>query len=137
DGVTFVLQNDPRGATAMGGLGLGKGYGYSTAQGAPLNPGPGPGQGAGLGASIVNSIAIHLNLFEGSPFGTGTSLGINGSVPPMIPVKWLHDGDPINVTIAYNPVGQTITETLTDTLVPANVFSTVYTGVNLPQIIGG
>ena len=55
----------------------------------------------------------------------------------MIPVKWLNDGDPINVTVSYNPQGQTITETLTDTLVPANVFSTVYTGVNLPQIIGG
>ncbi len=137
DGVTFVLQNDPRGATAMGGFGLGKGYGFSTGQGAPLNPGPGPGQGAGFGASIVNSIAIHLNLFNGSPFGTGTGLGINGSVPPMIPVKWLNDGDPINVTVSYNPVGQTITETLTDTLVPANVFSTVYTGVNLSQIIGG
>ena len=58
-------------------------------------------------------------------------------MPPSIPVKWLNDGDPINVTVSYNPQGQTITETLTDTLVPANVFSTVYTGVNLPQIIGG
>ena len=71
----------PRGPTALGGFGLGKGYGYTTGQGAPVNPGPGS-QGAGAGASIVNSIAIHLDLFNGSPFGTGTALGINGSVPP-------------------------------------------------------
>ena len=126
DGMTFIIQNDPNGAGALGGVGANANTVAS-------------GQGAFKGyGGIANSIAIELDVFQnGSPGGVGTALAINGSNTPVsLPVKWLADGDPINVTVSYSPTAQTITETLVDTLVPANVFSTVYTGVNLSAILG-
>ncbi|HEV2973330.1 MAG TPA: autotransporter-associated beta strand repeat-containing protein [Pirellulales bacterium] len=129
NGVALVLQNDPRGAAAL----------VAAGSGTPV--------GLGLGyQGITNSVAIELNIWNGALGGVGTALGINGTVPGTIaasngltytPVKWLNDGDPINVSVSYSPTAQTLTETVTDSLVPANTFSTVYTGVNLASVLNG
>ena len=115
DGVAFILQNDSRGASALGAAGGSYGYG-------------------GTG-TITPSAAIELNIFTSQT--VGTALGINGSIGPntaVTPVA-LGGGDPINVTVAYNPSGSTLTETLQD-LTTAQSFSKTYTGVNLATTLG-
>ena len=48
----------------------------------------------------------------------------------------LASGDPINVTVSYDPNTLTLTETLTDST-NANTFTTSYAGINLATILGG
>jgi len=123
DSLNFVLQNDPRGAAALGG-----------------------GGGAGGYAGIANSIAIKFDLWTNGSHIPTTGLFINGESPStgdQSPaggkdvivtggIKFL-SGDPIQVTLTYN--GTTLTETLLDTVTNAT-FTYDYL-VNIPQILGG
>ena len=113
DGVTFAIQNDGRGASAVGNGGGGLGY-----------------------EGITPSVAIELNLFALPK--VGTFLGINGTTgssqggyAPTAPVV-LTGGDPIAVDLSYN--GTTLTESLTDTTTGAS-FRTGY-AVNIARIVG-
>ncbi len=92
NGAAFVLQADPRGASAVGGDG-GSGLGYQ---------------------GITPSAAVEFNIDSifASPVGTG--LGLNGTVNAYATTGSLNlrSGDPIDVTLTYD--GTTLTENLVD-----------------------
>jgi hypothetical protein len=112
DGVAFVLQNDARGAAALGG------------------------GGGGLGLlGITNSAALTLNLYSSASGGTGMSFGTNGaqglpysSVSPVA----LNMGDPINVSVVYD--GSNLSVVLTDAV--AHTTFTTNIIADLPAIVG-
>ena len=94
DGVSFVIQADPRGQAALGDGGGGEGY-----------------------AGIVNSIAIKFDLYTHNTHNPSTGLFTGGQSPDSDPTKDvlltginLGSGDPIQVTLIYDGTG-----TLTDT----------------------
>jgi len=118
DGSAFVLQNDGRATSAIGGTGGGMGYG---------------------GGTVVSpSAAILLNIYSGATGGVGTKYTTNGSyngytsVSPVV----LNSGNPIDVTLTYDAATQTLTEHLVEQNT-ANVKDLVYTGVNLASLLGG
>jgi hypothetical protein len=96
NGAAFVIQNDPRGTSAVSSGG-GDALGYG-----PFNP-------------ITHSAAVELNIDDIFTPPVGTALGINGSVGPYVTTGSLNlkSGDPIDVTLTYN--GTTLTEHLSDT----------------------
>jgi autotransporter-associated beta strand protein len=118
DGVSFVIQNDPRGTAALGAGGGGEGY-----------------------AGIVNSIAVKFDLFTDGTHGSETGLFTGGTAPDsnesldvsMLPNIDLHSGHPIQVMLTYD--GTTLTEMVKD-LTTNQTFSHTYT-LNLAQVIGG
>ncbi len=117
DGVTFVLQNDPRGTAALGAAGGSFGY------------------ASGGGTGISPSAAIDLNLYNDvnqTAYDTGGNLG----TPTSINNVNLHSGDPINVSVTYNSQSQVMAWTLTDTLAGTS-FSTSQAGVNLQSVLSG
>ncbi len=89
DGIAFVVQDDPRGARALGGDGHDTGY----------------------SGAITRSRAVRLMLYPAS----GESQGVNGKDLPSqdTDVVDLGSGHPIKVALSYN--GETLSETLTDT----------------------
>ena len=113
DGTAFVLQNDPRGATALGATGGALGYGG--------------------GGAITPSAAIQLNLFNPNTIGTNFETNGGSGVPytPVAPVN-LAGGNPINVTLAYD--GTTLTETLAEQTT-TNTFTIQY-ATNLSAVLG-
>jgi fibronectin-binding autotransporter adhesin len=121
DGIVFMLHNDSRGLNALGATG--GALGYSDVPG---------------GAGIQPSVVIALNIYNGHVIGT--NLLTNGDAAnniylPSSPVN-PGSGNPIAVTIAYNPSTTTVTETLTDTVANAT-FTTQYTSQDLASILGG
>jgi hypothetical protein len=121
DSLSFVLQNDPRGAKAVGGGGGGGGY-----------------------SGIQNSLAVKFDLWNHGNHIPSTGLFINGEAPdgdidkdiPLAPIVLApggQAGDPLRVTLTYN--GTTLTETVVDTVTGAT-FTYDYL-VNIPQILGG
>jgi Legume lectin domain len=133
-GLTFTIQNDPRGAAALGTGGSGLGYG-------PDTPGKPPG--------ILNSVAVKFDLHDN--FETGASTGIfSGGRSPTIredglasqfpdmslPLDGtgidLHSQDVFQVTLTYD--GSTLNETVQDTTTGAT-FTASY-GVNIVSLVG-
>jgi autotransporter-associated beta strand protein len=120
DGVAFVLQNAPQGAAALGGGGGAKGYG-----------------------GIAKSAAVLFNIFTGgTPAGViGSALTAGGANPAdstfisSSPVN-IASGNPINVTVVYNPVTQTLTVTLVEQGT-TNTSSVSLSGVNLATLVSG
>ncbi len=120
NGISFILQNDPRGLSALGNDGDGNG-------------------GQGEGGTIAPSAALEFQLFTGFGDPRGTRLAINGD--PGIGVKDIKStgavdfisGDPIAVTLVYD--GTTLSQTLTDTVTQAVSFNSNVT--NLPGVVGG
>ena len=116
NGVAFILQNDPRRASAIGASGGQLGFG-----------------------GITNSVGALINIYTGSSGGIGipTTLDTDGglsayqSVSPLV----LNGGDPINVTLVYNTTAATLTEVLADPT-GGTTFTKVYSGVNLPSVLG-
>jgi len=119
DGVTFCLQNDPRGASATGAAGGDLGY-----------------------YGITPSAAFEMNLYSDAQGGSGIQFGANGSTPdsvdPTAPYMGtgnvsLISGDPIHVQLYY---GQNLLKvSLTDTTTGSN-FITDFS-VNLPALVEG
>jgi hypothetical protein len=116
DGLSFVMQSDPRGITALGASGGGEGY-----------------------AGIVNSIAIKFDLYTDGSQMSETGLFTGGQSPDsdpgdvsLAPIN-LHSGDPIQVMLTYD--GAALMEVVTD-LTTNQMFSHSYT-LNLAQVIGG
>jgi hypothetical protein len=117
DGTTFVLQNSPTGAYALGGGGGYLGY-----------------------FGITNSFALELNLYNGGPGGTGFAWGTNGFTgtsggapyASTSPVN-LASGDPIQVNLVYT--NGSLVLSMTDLVTSANFTTT--NAVNLPAILGG
>jgi hypothetical protein len=120
DSLSFVMQNDSRGAKALGNGGGDGGYG-----------------------GIQNSIAIKFDLWTHGTHVPSTGLFINGASPagnvnrdiPLAPIVLANPGqagNPLRVTLTFN--GTTLTETVVDTVTGA-MFTHDYL-VNIPQIIG-
>ena len=119
DGITFTLQDDPRGAHAIGG---GGGYlGYTTGGSFPAT-------------AISPSFAVEFNVYQSSSTSDATNGGGRTNVSDTGPVN-LSSGDPIVVALSYNSSNQTVIETLTDSTTN-DYFSTVYANVNLPSLLG-
>jgi hypothetical protein len=119
DSLNLVIQNDPRGLTALGGSGGGGGY-----------------------AGIVNSIDIKFDLFNHGNHMPSTGLFLNGQAPDSstaqdvpLPDDILRSGHRIQVTISYD--GSTIHEALVDLDNLSTTFSHDYTNINLAQLLGG
>jgi hypothetical protein len=112
DGMTFCLQNDSRGAAALGGGGGGLGY-----------------------SGIAPSAALAMNIY--SPNTLGISLRTNGTLPspggysPTTPVN-IASGNPIHVSLLYTSSVLRVTLVESNT---ANSFTTNFL-LNLPAILG-
>jgi hypothetical protein len=133
DGCSFILQNDPRGAKAIGG-----GGGDLAANG------------------ITPSAEFDFDIYTGNaPLGGnngGFQFQLNGTAPsgptsysPVFPIQTA-GGDPINVIVVYDFTAGTIQLTLIDTT-PAThgpnaalndqVFTTNFTVGDLTALVGG
>jgi hypothetical protein len=112
DGITFCLQQDPRGAIALGAPGGGLGY-----------------------MGMTPSAALALNIY--APNGVGIALLTNGALPgaggyaSAAPVN-IASGNPIHVSLVYTSA--VLRVTLVESNTP-NTFSTTYP-VNLPALLG-
>jgi hypothetical protein len=114
DGVSFCLQNDPRGVSALGGAGGDLGVGSPT----PIMP----------------SVELELNIYNshvvGYAFATnGTTLVY--TTPGSINVA---SGDPISITMNY--ANDQMRLTFTDTVTRTSFTTNLNVG-NLAQIVGG
>lgn len=112
DGLTFTLQNDPRGTAALGSGGGYLGYGGGT-------------------TSIVNSAAVEFNFNQVNATGFDTN-GSIGTPTNILNGVTLASGSPVGVHLVYN--GSTLAETLTQS---GNTFSVLYNTGDLQSILGG
>jgi Legume lectin domain len=116
DGFCFVVQNDPRAAAAIGGIGSYLGYGPAS-------------------SGISNSVALEFNIYAANPTSqVGLGFGENGFISDAattFPVD-ISSGDPINVTVTSQ--GGVISVQLEDTNATAT-FSTNF-NVDIPTAIG-
>ncbi len=123
DGATFCIQNDPRGAAALGGGGGGLGY-----------------------SGITPSIALELNLYNGNTQILGWAVmtngltgagGANGNYTPFPATAPnninLNSGDPIDISVLY--VGGNLSLMFTDS-VQHVWFGTNLNVGSLPQLLG-
>jgi len=136
DGLTFTIQNDPRGAAALGLGGGALGYGRMPGD---TNP-----------PAITHSVAIKFDAYKPSGNHSSTGLYVNGTFPdnsppaPNVFVDLMGSGIDFNaaaqansphsfqVTLAYD--GINLNETIKD-LTTNVTFSHAYT-VNIAQIVG-
>jgi hypothetical protein len=115
DGVTFCLQNDTRGVTALGGGGGSLGY-----------------------SGITPSVALAMNIY--APNTRGINLLTNGVLPAagagafasILPVDLGGNNDPIQVNVIYS--GGVLTASFKDP-VSSSTFSTNFP-INIPAIVG-
>ncbi len=119
DGIVFMLQNDSRGLNAISGTGGALGYSNDS------------------GVAIQPSVGIALNIYNGHVIGTNLLTNGNSNADTYLPSAPVNpgSGNPIAVTIAYNPSTGTVTETLTDT-VANTTFTTQYASGDLASILG-
>jgi hypothetical protein len=123
DGFTFTIQRV--GPTALGPVGGGLGYGAST-QGGPLG--------------LPTSIAVKFDLYDNDGEGTNsTGLYTNGAAPTLPATTMggnvnLHSGDTFHVLMTYD--GTSLKMTITDTLNPAQTFTTSWP-IDIANTIGG
>ena len=121
DGMSFCLQNDSRGTSALGGGGGQLGVGGTT------------------GGQITPSVELMMDIFGGSEFAWGTNgtnfpnAGANSGnfAPPGI--VSFNGGDPIEVTLLY--YGGYLALTFTDTVL-SNTFSTNLNVGDITSILG-
>ncbi|MFN0137000.1 MAG: autotransporter-associated beta strand repeat-containing protein [Phycisphaerae bacterium] len=117
DGIAFVVQNSANGAGALGFGGGSIGY-----------------------EGIGNSLAVVLDLNQGSPRRNTTGLGFGGNYNDnagfvTAPLS-LESGHQIRVDLNYNAGSSNLVVTLTD-LTTSAVFTHTYTGINLNTLLGG
>ena len=112
DGMAFVLQNDGRGTSALGGAGGGLGYG-----------------------GITPSAALEFNLYPNNTVGIALRSGgdTGGPYNPTTPVD-LSNGDLIGVFVHY--ANGILTVTLTDTN-QATSYTASFNAGNLATTVGG
>lgn len=112
DGFTFTIQN--AGSGAVGGGGGNLGY-----------------------VGIANSAAVEFNIYTGggNPVGTNYAVGTVAGYLPSAPVN-LASGNPIQISLTYSPLDQSISQTFVDT-VTRDTFTNTFTSVDLPAAVGG
>jgi hypothetical protein len=117
DGAAFVIQNDAAGTAAIGGGGGNLGY-----------------------VGINNSAAFEINVYNGHQIGTAFLAGSAGPYNAVGAVNLVGDGttgDVINVSLVYNAIAGTITQTLNDTTNNTSFTSVLPLGNNtIAGIIG-
>jgi len=117
DGVTFCLQNDPRGASALGGIGGAYGVGTNGAQ---------PG--------ITPSAELELNIYPLSAFGAGYCFETNGIIGTnALPGNVNLTNGPIDILIYYASGQMALTFSNEHN---AAVFSTNLMVGDLTQVLG-
>jgi hypothetical protein len=116
DGLTFTIQNDPKGIWALGSGASGLGY-----------------QG------IQKSVAVKFDIYDNAGEGSNSTGVYTNGASPTIPSTDLSksgvifaSGDPIHAHLVYS--GTTLSVTLTDTKTGATV--TKQFSVNIPTIVG-
>jgi len=109
-GAMFILENDPRGASAVGNSV--DNYAFS-----------GISKSVGISFDLVNNTT---GLFTNGVIGSGATTITSVS---------LASGDPINIQLTYT--GGTLTETLTDTTTLANFTTTDLVLTNFATTVGG
>jgi hypothetical protein len=119
DGITFVIENDPRGVNARGGLGSGLGYGVSDDD----------------ATAISKSVAFEINIYNGHTRGInvqtdGTYNGVYNTTGAVA----FNSGDQIQVSLSYD--GTLLSTTLTDLTTP-QTYTTSYTIGSLSTLLGG
>ncbi len=121
DGASFCIQNDPRGALALGGGGGSLGVGTAN----PITP----------------SVELELNLYTGDSQNLGYTVltnglvgsgGDNGNYHAPGNIK-INSGDPINVTVNYS--NEILAVTFTDTVSNISYGTNINLG-DLTQILG-
>jgi hypothetical protein len=114
DGFTFIIQDDPRGTSAVGGTGGDKGY-----------------RGTSTGSTaIANSVALGYEMYSGTTFDYSTNAASYTTSSVGFQIA---NGDPVQVTVAYNG-----TALQTGVYDPATKKSFVATdpNINLAAILG-
>ena len=115
DGITFTIQNEA--VTALGNGGGGLGF-----------------------ATVKSSVGVKFDLFNNAGEGNNSTGQYNKGAAPNVPATTLaggvnlHSGDIFQAHMTYN--GTTLTLTITDTVVPADTFTTSWT-VFIPSEVGG
>ncbi|MFN9373585.1 MAG: lectin-like domain-containing protein, partial [Planctomycetaceae bacterium] len=111
EGVALVFQNDPRGLKALGSAGMGLGY-----------------------SGIQNSAALLLDIWTEE----GTAWVTAGNTPSWLWTESVNlvTGNPIDVSLTFNPSQNLIIQTLTDPL-EGTTFTHAYQQFNLQQILAG
>jgi hypothetical protein len=131
DGITLTLQNDPRGASALGAGGGSLGYsgGFSSS---PVNGTNG----------ITSSESIHLNIFTGAGGGPGIGEYVNaggapsgGTYSAVTPVVLNSLSNPVNVSLSFDGAS-TLTETLTQPSSNSS-FTKTFSVPSYQQVLGG
>ena len=114
DGIAFILQRDPRGATALGA------------------------GGGNLGVSGISpSFELEFNIYSGSGDGLGYGVFVNGNIGPNASPGNINlgGGHPIGVTLFYD--GQaTLSLTFTDTVASAFFRTNLNVG-SVTNTVGG
>jgi autotransporter-associated beta strand protein len=111
DGAAFVIQNDSRGAAALGVGGGSLGY-----------------------AGITPSFAVEFNIY--SPNGVGTAMHTGGAIGGYANTGLgFSNGDPIKAVVTYDGSAN-VTEQLTD-LTTSGTYGQTFVLGSLPQLLGG
>jgi hypothetical protein len=134
DGLAFVIQNDPRGASALGNAGEGLGFGFNDTAGNPVN-------------AILPSVAIEFDTHQNSftlrnssdPDGNHAALIINGEVNNHLafdtPNFSLNDGLPKYVWIDYVGVSKRL-DVYLSTIETKPTAPAISTTLDLAAIVG-
>ena len=111
DGISFAFQN--QGSNALGNTGGSLGYTGITGQ----------------------TVAYQLNLYNGHQIGSNfITNNYTGTYQPTGSVQ-VNSGHPIQVTLVYDEISQTVTETLLDSVTSAT-FTRTYGNVRLGALLG-
>lgn len=122
DGTTFCIQNDPRGASAVG---LGGGD-LAVDGSTPANP-------PVSGNTITPSIELELNIYPGATGGMGYSINSDGGIGPnTAPGSIVLTNVPVDVSLSYAN-GQ-LSVTFSNEVL-GYTYSTS-ANVNIPQVLG-
>lgn len=131
DGVSFCIQNDSRGSTA-----LGYGGGALGVSGASDTPGPG-------GVAISPSVEFEMDVFADSgvgvvAFATNGAIGTYGpTTNGTLPALSITNGDVISNFLTYN--GTTLAVTMTDVSVGSTNYGATFVTnktINIPSVLG-
>jgi hypothetical protein len=112
DGVAFVLQNDPRGTSALG---------------------PTPGTGLGCNG-ITPGFDMNVTVLAAGGFGVDTNGALGTSASKGVGAVSTPSGDPIDVTLLY--ASGELFVTLTDAVAQTSFKTNLFVG-DLPTLLGG
>ena len=115
DGFSFFVHNDSRGPSALGSAYSGAGY-----------------------AGINNSVGLEWNYYEGDSMSNTVTLGVNGGYVGTrvrnLPIRITTIPLETDMVIRHDPVAKTLALSMAQ---GTNVFSTVFTNVNISASVGG